>query len=216
LTPLAEAGAGVSGQWSTVSGHWPVAGSPAGSPVGPEPTLVVRGGDHDHRRELSMSAPDTGRVLDSALTDLVIDADRWRGEVADAEGTDGLALPGAGDVEDGPAPERIPPDRIDPAETARPVGLPLPVRPSERGLIRKDAMYDSVLDELVAAAVGWSGLMAVPVDPVARPAALPEPGAGLAKLAATLIVAGSWAHRGRFRDFTRGPARRPRYRKDPE
>jgi hypothetical protein len=81
-----------------------------------------------------------------------------------------------------------------------------------------DAMSDSVLDELVAAAVGWSGVMAVPVDPVARPAAPPEPGAGLAKLAATLIVAGSWGHRGRFRDITRarGPARRPRYRKDPE
>jgi virginiamycin B lyase len=205
-----------SGQWSVVSGQSPAFSIPTSAPVGLEPTLVVQGGDHDQRRELSMTAPDTGRVLDSALRDLVTDADRWRGEGADAEGTDGRALRGAGDVEDNPAPERIPPDRTDPAETARPVGLPLPVRPSERGLIRMDAMCDSVLDELAAATVGWPGLMAVPVDPVARPAAPPEPSVGLAKLAATLIVAGSWGHCGRFRGVTSRPAGRPRYRKDPE
>jgi hypothetical protein len=142
--------------------------------------------------------------------------DRWRGEDEDAEGTDGQALPGAGDVQDGPAPERIPPDRIGPAESARPGGLPLPVRPAERSLFRVDAMCDSELDELAAAAVGWPGLMAAPVDPVARPAAPREPVGGLAKLAATLIVASSWVHRGGLRGVRSGQAGRPRLGKDPE
>ncbi len=106
----------------------------------------------------------------------------------------GLAVPNSpktGDVEDGTGPERIPPDRIDPTGFARPVGLPIPVRPIGRGPIGMDSLSDTVLDELAADAVGWPGRTAVSSGPIARPAPSPEPGGGLTKLAATLIVAGS-------------------------
>jgi hypothetical protein len=76
-----------------------------------------------------------------------------------------------------------------------------------------DAMSDAMLDDLAAAVVGWPGRPAVPADPIARPEASREPAEGLARLAATLIVAGSWSHRARFRGATRRQAGRPRYRK---
>jgi hypothetical protein len=73
-----------------------------------------------------------------------------------------------------------------------------------------------LLDELAAAAVGSLGRLAVPTDPFARPETPQEPGKGLAKWAATLIVAGSWGHRARSRGVTRRPAGRPRERKESE
>jgi hypothetical protein len=215
LTPLAEAGARVSSQWSTVSGHWPAADSPADSPVGPEPTLVVQGLVHDSERERASIGPEAERVLNSALANLVTASDQSRGE--DAAGTSGVrVLPGAGDVEDCTGPEPMRSHRIDPTEFVRPDELKPRKRPVERGLIQMDSISDALLDELAAAAVGLAGRLAVPVDPVARPAAPLEPGAGLMKLAATLIVAGSWGHRGRFRGVTSRPAGTPLYRKDPE
>ena len=71
-------------------------------------------------RELPLGGPDAGPVLDAALADLVTDADRSRGEEGDGNrGVPGFS--GAGEVEDAIEPERIPPDRIDPADLARPV-----------------------------------------------------------------------------------------------
>jgi hypothetical protein len=120
-----------------VGGLSPTAVGPTGSPVGPAPTLVVQGLDRDHRRELSLTGPDAGGVLDSALADLVTDADPPRGE--EAAGTSGVrGPPRTGDAEDATGPERIQADRLDPAELARPAKLPLRVPPVERGLIQMD------------------------------------------------------------------------------
>jgi hypothetical protein len=79
-----------------------------------------------------------------------------------------------------------------------------------------DAISDSVLDELAAAVIGSAGRVAVPADPIARPETPPARGKGLAKLAATLIVAGSWGHRARFRGVTSRPAVKLRERKQSE
>jgi hypothetical protein len=75
---------------------------------------------------------------------------------------------------------------------------------------------DAVLDELAAAAIGLPGRMAVPADPFIRQERPREPGKGLAKWAATLIVAGSWGHRGRSRGVTSRRAGRPREREESE
>jgi hypothetical protein len=152
-------------------------------------------------------------VFDSVLADLVTDADRSRG--ADADRTRGeRSLPGAGEVQDAAELERIPPDRIEPTGVARPVELPPRVRSVERDLIRMGSISDAVLDELAAAVVGSPGRRAVPADPIARPETPQEAGKSLAKWAATLIVAGSWGHRARFRGATSRPAGRPRHRKE--
>jgi hypothetical protein len=79
-----------------------------------------------------------------------------------------------------------------------------------------DSISDALLDELIAAAVESPGRLAVPADPIARPETPPEPGKDLAKLAATLIVAGSWGYRARFRGVTSRPAGRRRGRKELE
>jgi hypothetical protein len=159
-----------------------------------------------------MTGPDADHRLDSVLADLVADADRSRGDAAD--GTSGVrGRPGAGGVGDGTTPERIPLDRIDPTESARPAAAepPLRVRPVERGPLGMDAISDSVLDELAVAVVGSPGRLAA-ADPIARPETPREPGKGLAKWAATLIVAGSWGQRARFQGVTIRLAGRPRRR----
>jgi hypothetical protein len=215
LMPLTQAVAGVSGQWSTVTGGWPVVGGPAGSPIGPEPTLVVQGHDEDNGRELALSGPEAVPVRDSALAHLVTDADHSRGE--DAEETSGVrVLPGSWDVPDDTGPERIRSHPTDPGEFVRPVEPPLRVRPVERDLIAMDSISDALLDELAVAAIGLACRLPVPADSIARPESPQESGKGLAKLAATLIFAGSWGHRAHSRGVTSGPVGRPRYRKDPE
>jgi hypothetical protein len=164
---------------------------------------------------VSLTGPDAGRVLESVLADPVTDTGRPRGE--DEVGTSGERdLPGTGDVGDGGGTEPIRSDRIDPTEFARPDGLPVRVRPVEPGVIRMDTISDAVLDELAAAAVGWHGGLAVPADRIARPETPPEPGKGLAELAATLILTGSWGHLARFRGVMSRRAGRPRERKESE
>jgi hypothetical protein len=185
-------------------------------PVGSEPTLVVQGLDRDLGRDLSLTGPDGGRVFDSVLADLVTDADRSPG--SDAHRTsDGRDLPGAGDAADGTGPGPIRSVPIDPIESARPAGLPVRVRPVERGVIRWDSFSDEVLDELAAEAVGWtawppvdSGARSIPRPPdgpssAAQAARSGEPngrretGRPVAGLAVALLVAGSWSRRGRTR-----------------
>ena len=203
-----------SSQWPVVSGQGPAAGTPTGSQAGPGPTLVVQGVDDEGARALSSTGPDADRVLDAALTHLVTGADPSRGERTD--GTTQLkVLPAEGDVEDGTGMEPIRSDRIDPTEFARPVELPLRIRPVERGVIRPGSRTDAAPDEL-AAAVGWRWPMGVPGDPIARPANPREPGEALAKLGTALIVAGSWGHRARFRGATSRRAGRPRERERSE
>jgi hypothetical protein len=204
-----------SGQWSEVRDQWPTAGVPANWQSGLVTTLVVQGLDDDHGRELSLTGPEAVRVLDSALADLVTDADQSQGE--DVDGTSGVrVLPGAGDVEDGTAPQQIRFHWINPTEFSRPLGLPPRVQPIEPDFIGMDSISDGLTDELAAAALGLAGRLAVPADSIAGPETPREPHDVLAKLAATLIVAGSWAHRGRFRSVTSRQAGRPRYRNDPE
>jgi hypothetical protein len=72
------------------------------------------------------------------------------------------------------------------------------------------------LDELAAAAVRSAGRLEVLAAPIARPETSQGRGKGMAHLAATLIVAGAWAHRARFRGATSRRARAPRYRKHSE
>jgi hypothetical protein len=202
-------------QWPVFGGQGPAVGGPTGSQAGPEPTLVIQGPEHDHGRDPGLTRPDAGEVLDAMLADLVTDADRSRGEEGDGNrGVPGFS--GAGEVEDAIEPERIPPDRIDPTGVARPLEPPPRVRSFGRSLIRMDTMSDGWLDELAAAVVVSSGRVAVPADPITRPETPPEPDKGLAKLAATLIVAGSWSHRARFRGATSRHAGRPGYHKESE
>jgi hypothetical protein len=196
---------------SMVHGPWLAAGVQTIWQAGPEPALVLQGPSLDHRREPTWTGPDVRWVLDAVLADLVTDADRSCGEPVDGRsGVPGLP----GDVDDCTEPERIPRHRIDPAGFARPVELPPRVRPVERGLIRMDSISDASLDEVAAAAVGSSVRLPVPADPIARPEPPPEPGKDLARLAATVIVAGSWGHRARFRAVTSRQAGRPRDRQD--
>jgi hypothetical protein len=68
------------------------------------------------------------------------------------------------------------------------------------------AFADTVLDELAAEAIGLPSRGGIPGDNTARPAPPREPGAGLAGLAATLIVTGSWGFRARFRSIRRRKA----------
>jgi hypothetical protein len=198
------------------SGQWPAAGVPTGLPVGPEPTLVVQGPDRDPARDLLWAGLDDGRVYDSVLADLVTDADRSR--AADTDRTSGeRGLPGTRDAEDSTGPEAIRSVPIDPTEYARPAGLPVRVRPVERGVIRWDSFSDAVLAELAAEAVGltaWprvdSGARSIPRPPdgprPAAPAAQSgepngrrETGRPWAGLAVALLVAGSWSRPSRTR-----------------
>jgi hypothetical protein len=81
-----------------------------------------------------LTGPDAGHALDAVLADLVTGAERWRGEEAD--GTSGIrSLPEAEEVEHGADRGLIPPDRIDPADFARPVdrGRSLLPRPGAEG-----------------------------------------------------------------------------------
>jgi hypothetical protein len=202
------------GQWSAVSSQGLASGVPTSVPAGPQPTLVLQGPEHDHGRDLGLTGPDAGEALDAALADLVPDADRSRGE--DAAGSRGVpGLPGAGDAEDGTGPGPIRSVPINPIESARPAGLPVRMRPVERGIIRWDSFSDEVLDELAGEASGrtaWppvdSGARSIPRPPdgprPAAPAARSgepngrrETGRPLAGLAVALLVAGSWSRRGR-------------------
>jgi hypothetical protein len=79
-----------------------------------------------------------------------------------------------------------------------------------------DSISNALLDELAGAAVGLPCHLAVPADPIVRPETPPEPGKGLAKSAATLIVTGSWGHHARFRGVASREAERPRERKESE
>jgi hypothetical protein len=202
-------------QLSVLSSHpLPAAGVPAGLQAGPEASLVVQGPAHETRRDLSSTGLDADHVVAAALADLVTGADPSRGDGADGT-TEVPGLPAEGHVEDGTGTEPIRSDRIDPTGFARPLELPLRVRPVERGVIRPGLRSDVTPDER-AAAVGWRKPMAVPGDPIARPANPREPGVALAKLAATLIVAGSWGHRARFRGVMSRSAGRPRDQKESE
>jgi hypothetical protein len=82
--------------------------------------------------------------------------------------------------------------------------------------MRIDSISEVWFDELAAAAVGLPGLPTVTADPIARAGSPQEPDEGLVKLAATLIVAGSWGYRARFRGAMSRGAGRPRDRKDLE
>jgi hypothetical protein len=203
------------GPWSAISGQGPASGVATSFQVGPEPTLVGQGLDRDLGRDLSSTGLDDGRVFDSVLADLVTDADRSRG--ADADTTSGeRGLPGAGDAADGTGPGPIRSVPIDPIESARPAGLPVHVRPVEPGVIRRDSLSDAVLDELAAAAVGWPGRPIIPADPIVVRESPRELAGGLEKLAATLVVAGSWGQCVRFRGVASRPAGRLRDRKGSE
>jgi hypothetical protein len=209
--PLASA----VGPWSVIRGPSPTVSVPTISQASPEPTLVTQDLDHETLRERLLTTPDTGRVLDAALADLVTRADPALN--VEVGGTSGVQrLPGTRHVEDGTTPKRIPTDRIDPAEFARPVELPHHNRPVKHGFIRKDSPPDALLDDLAADAVGFPGRLPIAVDAITRSEIMPERGEGLAKLAAILVVAGSWGYRAHFRGVTSWPAGTPRYRKESE
>jgi len=72
----------------------------------------------------------------------------------------------------------------------------------------------AALDELAAEAVGWPGRTDVPADPGAPPVTRPGPSGSLTRLAVTLVVAGSWGGRARFRGVTSRQAGRPRDSKE--
>jgi hypothetical protein len=198
-------------QPSSASGQSPAVSIQPGSPVSPEATLVVQSRDHEPRRDVSLTGPDAGEVLDAALANLVTDVHPTRGVEEDGTGEVRRA-PGIGDFEDGTGPERITPDRSDPTGFVRPVEPSPYVQPVDSGLIWTDAISDVVLDELATSAVRLPVRLAVSVDSIVRTEPSQEPGERLAKLAATLIVAGSWGHRARFGGVTSRQAGRRRDR----
>jgi hypothetical protein len=79
-----------------------------------------------------------------------------------------------------------------------------------------DARSDAALDELAAETIGWPGRPMVLADPIVEHETPRESGGGVAKLAATLIVAGSWCYGARFRGTSSRPVGRPGYRKESE
>jgi hypothetical protein len=199
----------VSAQCSVVSNPWPAAGGPTSTQPSAGTTLVVQGLGHDDGPGLSLTGPDSGRVLDTALADLVTDAGRSRGE--DAKGSSGERdLPAAGHGQDGAAPAPMRSDGIDPIKFARSVGLSLHVRPVERGIIPRDWLSGAVLDEFTAEIGGRRDRAAVAHGSIARQEPPQESGRDLAKLAAALFVAGSWGYRARFRGVSRRQAERSR------
>jgi hypothetical protein len=111
------------------------------------------------------------------------------------------ALPrlGAEAAPDGLGPDEVRWDEARPDPASQPIRIPN----VEDGLIgrrlRAVPVADAMLDELAAEAIGLPGWAAIPGDSTARPTPPREPGAGLAGLAATLIAAGSWGYRARFR-----------------
>jgi hypothetical protein len=199
------------GQWSVFGGQWPASGGPAGSPVGPETTLVVQGLDPARRRELSSTGSDAVWTLESVLADLVADADRWR-DGADGGRAEVLPLSGAGDTQDGFGPAAIRSDEARLAPMSRPVGVPHVDDGFIGRRLRMAPVSDAVLDELAADSIGSLGRTAVLDDFAARPATPREPREGLTGLVAILIVAGSWGFRGRFRGVLRRRAGRSRPR----
>jgi streptogramin lyase len=145
LMPLPSA----SGQWSVVSGQWSAAGGPAGSPVGPETTLVVQGTD---------PADGRGRVIriDPEATDLSLALDVSE-PIAEPPG-----LPATNPPID-PEPRAIPegPDRTD-GPAAIPVGSPA------------GRVIDAALDELTSAAGPMLAGDSIAVAPVAFERVRPE------------------------------------------
>jgi hypothetical protein len=199
------------GQWSVPSGQPPAVSIQTGSPVSPEPTFVVQSQDHEPRRDVSLTGPDAGEVLDAALANLVTGAHPTRGVEPDGTGEVRRA-PGIGDFEDGTKPEPITPDQSDPTGFVCPVEPSLHVQPVDSGLIWTDAISDVVRDGQATSAVRLPVRLTVPVDSIVRTEPSQEPGERLAKLAATLIVAGSWGHRARFGGVTSRQAGRRRDR----
>jgi hypothetical protein len=197
------------GHRTNQSGPWSSVGGLAGAPVGLEATLVVQGLDYDEGSEVSLTGSGAGELLDAALAALATDADRARGEEAHETG-DVRRAPGTGDFENGTGPERISPDRSIPAGLVRPVEFPHHVRQIEGGLVRMHAISDVVIDEVATSAVRLPKSLAIPFDLIVRSETPQEASGGLAKLAAILIVAGSWGHRARFRGVTSRQGVRPR------
>ena len=117
-------------------------------------------------------------------------------------------------VEDGTTPEPNParPDRSD---RLRPTGRTPAPRPAGRARSHPDGLD---IRRRARRSGRRRGRVARPSGRPRRsdrPAEAPqEPGKALANLAATLIVAGSWGHRARFRGVTSRRAGWPRDRKD--
>jgi hypothetical protein len=172
LMPLPSS---ASGQWSVVSGQWTAAGGPAGSPVGPETTLVIQGTD---------PAGGRGRAIriDSEATNLspVLDV------------SEPIAGPPVSPAVDPPAD---PEPRVIPDATGRidgPAALPNG-SPAVRAI-------DAALDELASGAGPKRAADApVAVRRVRREETLPPPhppheaASWPSRLAAILLAAGWWA-----------------------
>ena len=157
-----------SGPWSVVGGQ-PSAAVPTGVQAGPQSSLVVQRTDEGNGRGGSLSGLPSDFGLDSALADLVSDADRWR------DGVDGATnevqpLPGAGDAPDGSEPDGIRSDKARPAPVSRPVEVPYLRDGFISRRLRTVPVSDTVLDELAAEAAGWPGRSrpGVPGGPVTR------------------------------------------------
>ncbi len=215
-----------SGQWSVVGGQLPAVGGQVNSLVGPQTSLVVQrtvqvggaargsvvGGDSVRRPGPARSRP-TDRPIGGQSRLLQTD----RAGPGSADGA-------ASYTEDGLGPDGIRSDEARAVPEARPAGIPH----VEHGFIgrqlRAVPVSDAALDELAAAAVGWSGGttagmsgLAVPrlsgrsnstgpADPVTEHDGRRETGGPLAGLALVLLGAAFWSHRGRTRR-TRVPAR---------
>ena len=210
--PQTTAGTSATAHWLVVGGQSTGAGVPTNSQALAGSLFVVQASHGDNGTgELWPTGPHASRILDSALADLVRDADRPRGEEAD--GPARRTPVGTEDIEGGAGTEPI---RIDRAGFARPDEEPPRIQPADGGLIRSGSISDAVFDEPAAKAIGWPGRVAVPVDPSSDRRHREHPGEALPRLAAALILAGSWGHRARFRGVTSRRAGRPPEGKESE
>jgi hypothetical protein len=117
---------------------------------------------------------------------------RIRWEAADASPAFDLTEPAAEpSVRPAAAPPIDPEPRAIPDRTEGSAAVPIGLR-AERAI-------DSVLEGLAAEVDGWTAVLA---DPIAAPVTRPGHSGGPARLAATLIVAGSWGYRARSRGIT--------------
>jgi hypothetical protein len=192
-----------------------------GSQIDQVPSLVVQGADEANELGFSNAGSHGGLVLDAVLEDLVSDVGRVQDEV-DPGTSETVPIPGVRDSQDG-----FRSDHGRPGTWSRPIEMPR----VEEGLVWRRLpavpVFDAVLDEIAAAAVGWNGRTAEgtaelsaprlrdgsksagPADGIGENGSSGEAGGPLARLAVALLAAGLWNHRGK-RNRPRIPTRLPR------
>jgi hypothetical protein len=182
-----------------IGSEGPMADFLKGQPAVSATAHVVQVRMPDRESESPWTGIQAGLVLDAALAGLAEDGARVRRLEKDAT-NDVLTVPAGVGVEDGIDATRARSHLTDPCGFDGAASWPLSVRLGPRSGVMPA--------QLAADAVMSTGRLAAPPDSVVVPAFTRGQGEGLAVLAATMFMAGSWCDRVRFRGIsTRWAAR---------